>query len=299
MAIKIGKKSEESSFKLFQGICAFKVVAINPTKKECKEILNREVEEEPSYISKNDKDQETSRVTFYVQTDDNSSINNGIVMNASFSFTLVKAKRVGSQSGKIQIIDKYGRTAWATAEEVEKKAIPLYSNGPANISADYRPACQGEEDLINFMKIWLNIPDTRTYNRSNNTWVEKEDKSDCEVSLDLKKLFAGDYSELQDIVKAASDFLVKGVAGVKSTDEGKQYQAIFTRYFLRNASSNYQRLEKEVTDFKNNGGAANVDYSFENLHEYRISPSSFKKQDGTEELPDFNEPKKEEEELPF
>jgi hypothetical protein len=295
MAIKIGKKSEESSFKLFQGICAFKVVAINPTKKEYKEILNREVEEEPSYTSKNDKDQETSRVTFYVQTDANSNINNGIVMNASFSFTLVKAKRTGTQSGKIQIIDKYGRTAWATPEEVEKKDIPMYANGPAPISAEYRPACQGEEDLINFMKTWLNIPDTRVYNRTNNTWTEREDKSDCEISLDLKKLFAGDYSELKDIITVASDFLVKGVAGVRTTDKGKQYQAIFTRFFLKNASSNYIKLEKEVTDFKNTGGAADTEYDFANLHEYKVTASSFKKQDATEELPDFNN----KEELPF
>jgi hypothetical protein len=220
-------------------------------------------------------------------------------MNASLSFNLVKTKRIGSKSGKIQVIDKYGDTAWATPEEVEKKAIPMYNNGPAHISKEYRPACQGEEDLINFMRAWLNIPDTRTYNRSNNTWVDKEDKSDCEVSLDLKKLFAGDYSELKDILSAASDFIVKGLAGVRNTDKGRQYQDIFNKFFLKNASSNYMKFETELTNFKNNGGGANTEYEFGNLHEYKVSPSSFKKQDSTEELPDFNTPNKEEEDLPF
>ena len=33
MAIKIGKKSEENGFKMYQGVAAFNVVAVNPNKK--------------------------------------------------------------------------------------------------------------------------------------------------------------------------------------------------------------------------------------------------------------------------
>jgi len=36
---------------------------------------------------------------------------------------LTKDYRVGQTSGKCQIIDKFGRTAWATKEEVQSKAI--------------------------------------------------------------------------------------------------------------------------------------------------------------------------------
>lgn len=273
MAIKIGKQSEETSFKLYKGVAAFNVVALNPNKAELKEITGREVEEEPSYKGKDDNGNDTIRLTFYVSTDPTAKVNNGITLNTSFSFVLTKAQRVGANSGKIQVIDKYGRTAWATKEDIANKTIPQYSNGPANIDKDFRPACQGEEALIDFLKTWLNIPNPASY--VNGTWVMKENAEDSEVSLNLGNLFAGNVSEISELIKIANAYAVKAAVGIRTNDEGKQYQAVFTRMFVKNSVKDYSKLDQAIQEFKNNGGAANIEYSVEPLHENVVESTKF------------------------
>lgn len=57
------------------------------------------------------------------------------------------------------MIDKYGRATWVTPEQLKGHVIPLDKNGnPLQIDADYRPAYEGEENLTNFIKAYLNIP---------------------------------------------------------------------------------------------------------------------------------------------
>ena len=286
MAIKIGKQSEETSFKLYKGVAAFNVVAVNPNKTELKEITGRDIEEDPVYKGKDDNGNDTVRITFYVKTDPNAPVNNGIELITSFSFILTKAQRVGANSGKIQVIDKYGRTAWATKEEIASKTIPQYANGPANISTEYRPACQGEEGLIDFLITWLNIPNPANY--IDGKWVMKENAEDSEVSLNLGNLFAGNVSEISELVKLAEAYAFKGAVGVKTTDEGKQYQAVFTRKFVKNSVKDYSKLDKAIQEFKNNGGAANIEYSVEPLHENVIEATKF--EDASNDSDPFSTP---------
>ena len=47
MAIKIGKQSEEGAFKLYKGIAAFNIVAVNPSKAELENITGRTYDDEP------------------------------------------------------------------------------------------------------------------------------------------------------------------------------------------------------------------------------------------------------------
>lgn len=274
MAIKIGKKSEEVEFKLYKGVGAFNVVAVNPTAKELSELTGREVTEEPEYVGKNDDGKPNVRLSLWLRTDPNSKKNNGINMLTSVNFIITQDRRVGANSGKVQIIDKYGRTAWATEDELASKAIPQYSNGPANIDANYRPAFQGEEFFVDFLIQWLNIPNPADYKEGK--WVMKADPSDSEVALDFKKLFAGDVSEIKELIKLAHDFAVKCAIGIRTTDEGKQYQSVFAKKFVRNSVSNYSKLDATIQEFKNNGGAANIEYSTEDLHENVVEATNFK-----------------------
>ena len=283
MAIKIGKQSEETSFKLYKGVAAFNVVAVNPTKSELEAITGRTIETEPEYKGKDDNGNDTMRVTFYVKTDVNAPVNNGIELSTSFSFMLTKTQKVGSNSGKIQVIDKYGRTAWATKEELASKTIPQYANGPANIDKEYRPACQGEEALVDFLKVWLNIPNPANY--VNGTWIMKDDASDSEVSLNLQQLFAGNVSEISELVKLAGAYAVKAAVGIRTNDEGKQYQAVFTRMFVKNSVKDYSKLDQAIQEFKNNGGAANIEYDITPLHENKVEATQFEAPAATEENP--------------
>ena len=287
MAIKIGKQSEEGVFKLYKGIGAFNVLAVNPNKAEIERITGRTLDEEPEYKGKDDNGNDTIRVTFYVRTNADAKVNNGIDLVTSFSFILTNIKRIGQTSGKIQVIDKYGRTAWATPEEVANKTIPQYSKGPANISADYRPAVSGEEYLINFLIKWLNIPGPANY--KDGKWVEKDNLEESEVTLNLQKLFSGDVNELKEIVNIASEYLVKAAVGIRTTDDGKQYQAVFTRDFAKNAVTDYSKLDSAIVEFKNNGGAPNTEYDVNPLHENVVESTKFERKE-EDDLPPSNNP---------
>lgn len=273
MAIKVGKESVEGSFKLYKGMAAFNIVAVNPNKKELETLLGRDIDNDPEYKSKNEDGQDVIRVTFYAKTNIEAKVNNGIELMVPISFMITKAKKVGQGSGKIQIIDKYGRTAWATPEDVESKSVPMYKSGPANISKDYRPAYQGEEQLVDFLVNWLNIPGPMDY--KDGQWVMKKDPSDSEVALDMDALFKGNVAELQELTKLAASYLVKAAVGVRTNDEGKQYQAVFTRKFAKNAVTNYSKIDAAITEFQSNGGAPNTEFSVELLHENTVTATEF------------------------
>lgn len=275
MAVKVGKESVEGSFKMYKGMAAFNIVAVNPTKAELEALTGREIENDPEYVGKTDEGKEQVRVVFYAKTAPDAKLNNGIELLIPTSFMLTKDYRVGQTSGKYQIIDKFGRTAWATKEEVQSKSIPQYSSGPANISADYRPAWQGEEFLVDFLIQWLNIPNPANY--KDGKWIMKEDPSDSEVSLDMAALFKGDVKELKELVTLASAYTVKGAVGIRTDNENgtRQYQAVFTRKFAKNAVTDYSRIDAAITEFQNAGGAPNTEFSTQPLHENVVEATSF------------------------
>lgn len=273
MAIKIGKRSEEGTFKYYKGVGAFNILAVNPTKAQLSEILGRDMDNEPEYLGKDENGNKTIRVTFYAKTNPEAKVNNGIELIVPISFMLTASNRVSQNSGKTQVIDKYGRTAWVTAEDLSTGAIPQYSNGPANLSAGYRPAAIGEEYLVNFLIKWLNIPNPASY--KDGKWVMNSNAENSEVSLDIKKLFAGDVSELSELVSMATPYLVKAAVGIRSTDEGKQYHTVFIREFAKNAVTDYSKLDAAIVDFQNNGGAPTTVFSTLPLHENVVEATTF------------------------
>lgn len=276
MAVKVGKESVEGSFKMYKGMAAFNIVAVNPTKAELEALTGRELENEPEYVGKTDEGKEQVRIVFYSKTAPDAKLNNGIEMLIPISFMLTKDYRVGQTSGKYQIIDKFGRTAWATKEEVQSKAIPQYTSGPANISTDYRLAWQGEEFLIDFLIQWLNIPSPAVY--KDKVWVMKENTDDSEVSLDMATLFKGDVKELKELVTLAAAYTVKGAVGIRTVDNEngtRQYQAVFTRKFAKNAVTDYSRIDAAITEFQNAGGAPSTEFSTQPLHENVVEATTF------------------------
>lgn len=281
--LKIGKESTESAFKLYKGVAALNIVAVNPTKEELSTLLNRTIDKDQEYLAQTDDGKTQVRITFYGKTNPDSKTNNGIELIVPITFTLVADHRVGQTSGKVQVVDKYGRFGWATEEEISTGAIPAYKNGPANISAGYRKACQGEEALTEFLLTWLNVPNPAEY--KNGSWIMKADPSDSEIELPLKELFKGDVSSLKGIITAASNHLVKAAVGVRTTDEGKQYQAVFTRKFVKNAVTDYSKLDAAITDFQNNGGAANTVFSTKDLHENVVESTSYSETEDSGDTP--------------
>lgn len=276
MAVKVGKESVEGAFKMYKGMAAFNIVAVNPTKAELEALTGREIENDPEYVGKTDEGKEQIRVVFYAKTAPEAKLNNGIELLIPISFMLTKDFKIGQTSGKCQIIDKFGRTAWATKEELQSKSIPQYTSGPANISADYRPAWQGEELLIDFLIQWLNIPNPANY--KDGKWTMKEDPSDSEVSLNMEALFKGNVKELKELVALAAAYIVKGAVGIRTVDNEngtRQYQAVFTRKFVKNAVTDYSKIDAAIADFQSNGGAPGTEFSTQPLHENIVEATSF------------------------
>ena len=271
MAFSAGKESTESGeFKRYIGVAPVRVLAVNPTKSEQEKLYNTTLDKDPEYVGNvnvNGKDVQNVRISFVVKTDEEKC---GIDMTTNVTFFLQNAPRMGSQSGKYQIIDKYGRTAWATEEDIKAKQIPVYSNGkPANIDADYRQAYVGEEELTNFIKNYLNIPNVQKY--VDGEWKLVDNPSECEARLDkIADYFKGNFAELKSIISLQPNNKIKVMFGVRTSEDGKEYQAVYTRMTLKNGVSDYSRLDKDLQEAKQNGAYSTTEFSVCPIKEYKI-----------------------------
>lgn len=286
MAIAKGNVSTEAKeFKRYIGVAPMFIKAVNPDKKEHEELFNTTLEEAPKYVGTVEDNDGNSfanaRIQVVFQPDvEKIGFEMPLVTMALF---LQNRPRVGANSGKTQVIDKYGRTAWASPEELASHAIPVYSNGPADIDKDYRPAYVGEEELMEFVKAYLCIPSVNTWDANirkmvPNTKVKPEE---CECRFDnLDKIFKGDFSEIKDALGFQPTNKVKVMLGVRSDAEtGKMFQAVYTKKFLRNASTNLSSLDKELQEMiKNaaqNGRTLNTEYAAVPVHEYSVEATTF------------------------
>lgn len=286
MAIAKGKESAEArEFKRYIGVTPVFVKAVCPNKAEHEALFNTQLDEVPNYLGKvSDADGnefENARISIVFQPD---------VEKIGFEMPLVtmalfiqNRARVGATSGKIQVIDKYGRTAWATQEEFNAKKIPTYSNGPAEIDADYRAAYVGEEELMAFVKAYLCIPNLTTWDNTTRKMVPntKVKPEECECRFDnLEKIFKGDFSEIKDALGYQPTNKVKIVLGVRTDAEnGRLYQTVYTRKFINNAATNYSALDKqlqeEINNAEQNGRTISTQYEAVPVHEYSVEPTSF------------------------
>lgn len=284
MAIARGNESQEArEFKRYIGVAPVFIKAVNPNKKEHEALFNTTLEEAPNYVGSvevDGNDVANVRIQVVFQPDvEKIGFEMPLVTMALF---LQNRPRVGANSGKTQVIDKYGRTAWVTPEELAAHAIPVYSNGPADIDKDYRPAYVGEEELMEFVKAYLCIPSINTWDANlkkmvPNTKVKPEE---CECRFDnLDKIFKGDFSEIKDALGFQPTNKVKVMLGVRTSDDGKLYQAVYTRKFLRNSSTNFSSLDKELQEMiKNaaeNGRTLNTEYAAVAVHEYSVEATTF------------------------
>lgn len=161
--------SEGSSIKRYIGVASVAVLAINPLKEELEKLYNRTLENAPEYLGEteiNGTKVPQVRIDFIVKADPEKYLdanNQPLDFVSRVSLFIRKAYRYNRDNTKVQVIDKYGRTAWVTIEQAKAHEVPVYSNGPANIDKDYRPAYVGEEELIKFLIAYLNIPSCQRY----------------------------------------------------------------------------------------------------------------------------------------
>ena len=272
----IGKtqESKEASdgFKKYIGLASSYVLAVNPNKAKLDEIMGYESQAEPEYIKEDDNGKQAI-VTFIVRTDP--EVNNGIEITNRATIVLRPTPAYNRDQSKVQVIDQYGNHVWADTE-VAKAGGKIEH---AQKLDKYRLACVGECALVDFLKKYLNVPDA--YDYKNGSWIKKDNgrSEDGLFGLEkMKELFKGDFSEIQEAIALQPNNKIKLLYGVRTNDEGKQYQAVCTReqLMLSNSagSSAVTKLEKDLANAKNNGAFASTDFRVQELQEYSVEPTN-------------------------
>ena len=297
MAIAKGKESTEATgYKRYIGVGAAFVKAVNPNKKEMEALYGREQENEPEYVGtveRDGKDIPNVRISF-ITNPDPEKYGEGILI--PHTYFLRREYRYNSDKTKVQVIDKYGRTAWVTIEQAKNHEIPMYSNGPANLDKDYRPAYVGEEELTQFLINYLNIPNVMKYDRANNKWYLVDNPQDSECRLDeIEKYFKGDFTELRSAIALQPTNKVKILYGVRTSDDNKQYQTTYTRMTLKNSVTDYSKLDADVMEMKSRSTSTSVaqtEYRVDDFQEYKVEATPITESTATTESSDlpFDDP---------
>ena len=206
-----GEKKERQSLPELSkkvGLFEARVIAINPTTEEFKEILEIDLSEE-------------SKVTEYLGTsrDGNTFLRIDIWLEEvknldkfKVTFFLEDKERENKDGSKKQYINNIGKCAWADDEN----NLPEWFT-----KRDYRVAYVGEEELYEFLRTWLG--------ELNYT------KDDTVLQLEWKKLIKGNVKDLKDQVDGAYCINVIALATVtirQKDGENKEYQTIYNKAFL-------------------------------------------------------------------
>lgn len=279
MAFATGSESTEGmAVKRYLGVAPVYVLAVNPTKTELEKLYDTTLEKSPEYLTTGkvgDKEVPQLRLDFIVKTDAEKA--NGIELVTKISFFLKKEWRYNNDQTKVQVINKYGESTWLTIEDAKNGVIP--ENQQWFDASDIRPAYIGEEELTMFLKAYLNIPN-KSYRKKDGEVVTLKNPADAEARLEkIAEYFKGDISELRSVVALQPNNKVKVAFGVKTTDDNKMYQDVFTQRFLKNSINDYSRLDAEIKESKNSGRYPNTEFSVGNLREYSVEATSFEKED--------------------
>ena len=301
MAVATGTVAKEAEIKRYRGVGAVGVVALNPTREESNKIFNStQNTEEIKYLGegtvKDAKGQDVKvpqiRLNFILKTDPAIACNSGIETLIPVSIFLNKAYSYSNKDNvlKVQVIDKYGRTAWVTQEQMKNGEIPEYTikNGEragqtmkAALSAGYRPCYVGEEDLVKFIIALLNIPRPDVWDAEKKQFFMKTDPkelAESECMLDnIKDYFTGNISELKKILTFQPNNRFKLCFGVRTASNGTQYQCAYTRMPMKLAVTSLKQLEKALQEDKAAGRHPSEEYFVGNLEEVKLGATDYTK----------------------
>ena len=288
MAIASGSVSTEVVRKLYIGVAPVYVVGVNPDKAEIEKLYNTTLDNEPDYLSTtsvgpegNKKEAAQVRIDFILKTDKVKC--DGVEALSKITFFLTDAIKYNKDNTKVQVIDKYGNTAWPTIEEAKQHAVILKkadgSTYNPHIDKDYRPAYIGEAELTDFIKNYLNIPNVLKW-KDGQVVGYIDNPSDAEARLDkIGSYFKGDFTELRSVIKLQPNNRVKVMFGVRTTDDNKQYQAVYNQMTLKLGVNDYSRLDADLQTRKSKGAYPTTEFSIEPFHEYVVTPTDFSQND--------------------
>ena len=281
--------SQQAEYPKYTGITPCSLVALNPDRSTLEE-MGISVYEDPMYIKTREIDGQNVRealVTIYLKPEGKIRGKNVNIRPIRLTFSILDKLFYNKDQTKVQIIDKYGNTAWATVEEYKEKKIPVYKNGQsANIDKDYHAAYMGEAMLIKFIKAFLDLDDWKIYSNEQQCYVEHPNLSLCEASLDnINNLFQGDFSEIAYCLGSQPNNYVKCLLGVRYSVEGNCYQTIFPYHFMKNRARKIDDFNKELNSIVERGGEQHSDYIVGELQEFNTTPTNIQENIDTTNTP--------------
>ena len=269
-------KNTTGSFKRYHGLGKFNVLTLNPNKRELEEIYGREIANDPVYNDKVDiNGLQVDRVKLQFVLNANVDAHPDVKLTIPLTFNLRHAMRYNNMGDKIQICNHYGQFAWISKEDLAAGTLPD-NVSPWFLPEGIRPAIQGEQNLIEFLRSFLNVA-TPVYKKDGIlTKIEDLSKAKCYIEKPAN-LFTGDFSELTPVVALGTMNTVYAMVGIRTSDEGKTYQDIFDGAFAKGYDYSADRMSavvnkiyNNVLDAKSNGRYGSTVFHNGELSEYVV-----------------------------
>ena len=257
--------------KFFTGVENFNVIAVCPSKGDLETLFERDLSYTPEYLGKQtvkdgdgEREVDQVRIDFY--------LNNGDVENpisTKESFYVMNTHHM-SATGKVKVINDFGKSTWLTKEDIKNKTVP--HNMSWYNTSGLKVAKRGEEELVDFIVNLLNLPFDLT---------KVTDPKEAHAKFEKERwdaMFKGDFSFIQSIIEGTNNKV--GVAlGVKIADDQSMKQVVFNKktlrqYTLRSTKDDkYKWLAKGIDDAKANGAYGTTNFGPDDyvLREFSIN----------------------------
>lgn len=221
-----GTKREGKTFEAatkYVGLFEGKVIAINPSAEDYKDILGIELSPESKatdYLNVDDNNLKSLRIDVWLEDVKTKS-------KFKVSFYLNNTPKENKDGTKMQYVNTAGSCSWAS----DVTLLPSWFT-----KREYRQAYDGEEALYNFIRVWLGNLDFHNL--------------DTSIELNWQNLMKGNVRELTEQIDGEYCTTVGVLATVKTVikeEETKEYQSAYNKKFL----PTYDLKKFKLVDYSN------------------------------------------------
>ncbi len=93
------------------------------------------------------------------------------------------------------------------------------------------------------------------------------------------------FKELRDVIALQPNNKVKVLFGVRTTDDNKQYQAVYNQMFLKNNITDYSKLDADLQERKANGAYSTTEFTVGDLKEYDVESTDLSNSGASGDMP--------------
>jgi len=292
---------ENIDIKKYIGVASVNILAVNPNNAMLR-MYGWQIPDdadEPKYVTTTSDGKPSARVRFLAQILD---LEEKPVI--PIDFWIRPEVYFNNDATKCQIIDAYGRTAWATKSDVQSHVIPQTSMGPANISLEYKPSHRGQAEVVAFLMKYLNVTPLQMFNKDRKEWVLTQYPGRLTID-NWSSLCNGNASEISSYISLQPENRVKVILGIRTTDDNKTYQSVLigdsrSGAFIGNgnrvdvATGEYAAARKAIDKarkwYDENGKEYPYIYSAMPVEEWKQTATEVQDNSNAEDLPAFDSP---------